>query len=44
MKVSTAHDLTKLELDNVYKEFLILADQKKEINDSDLPQIIKKVK
>ena len=38
------HDLTKLELDNVYKEFLILADQKKEINDSDLPQIIKKVK
>ena len=38
------HDLTKLELDNVYKEFLILADQKKEINDSDLPEIIKKVK
>ena len=38
------HDLTKLELDNVYKEFLILADQKKEINDSALPQIIKKVK
>ena len=38
------HDLTKLELDNVYKEFLILADQKKEINDSDLPLIIKKVK
>ena len=38
------HDLTKLELDNVYKEFLILAVQKKEINDSDLPQIIKKVK
>ena len=38
------HDLTKLELDNVYKEFLILADQKKEINDSDLPQIIKKIK
>ena len=38
------HDLTKLQLDNVYKEFLILADQKKEINDSDLPQIIKKVK
>ena len=37
------YDLTKLELDKVYTEFLKLADQKKEINDSDLPLIIKKV-
>ncbi|MDG2396083.1 MAG: 2-isopropylmalate synthase [Flavobacteriaceae bacterium] len=37
------YDLTKLELDKVYTEFLKVADQKKEINDSDLPLIIKKV-
>jgi 2-isopropylmalate synthase len=34
------YDLDKLELDKVYKQFLIVADQKKGINDEDLPKII----
>ena len=34
------YDLDKLELDKVYKQFLIVADQKKGINDVDLPKII----
>tara|TARA_B100000963_G_scaffold361435_1_gene396754 strand:- start:36095 stop:37246 length:1152 start_codon:yes stop_codon:yes gene_type:complete len=38
------YELTKLELDKVYGEFLKLADQKKEITDEDLPQIINKIK
>ena len=36
-------EITKLELDKVYKEFLKLADQKKEITDEDLSLIIKKI-
>jgi len=38
------YELTKLELDKVYNEFLKLADQKKEITDEDLPHIINKIK
>jgi 2-isopropylmalate synthase len=34
------YNLDKLQLDKVYQQFLILADQKKEINDDDLPKII----
>jgi 2-isopropylmalate synthase len=34
------HDLNKLQLDKVYEQFLKVADQKKEINDEDLPKII----
>ena len=34
------YDLDKLQLDKVYKQFLILADKKKEINDNDLSKII----
>jgi len=37
------YEITKLELDKVYKEFLKLADQKKEITDEDLSFIIKKI-
>jgi len=37
-------ELNKLQLDKVYNEFLKLADQKKEIDDLDLPSIIKKSK
>ena len=33
-------ELDKLQLDKVYKQFLIVADQKKEISDDDLPNII----
>ena len=33
-------ELDKLELDKVYKQFLIVADQKKEISDDDLPKLI----
>ena len=36
------YEITKLELDKVYDEFLKLADQKKEITDEDLSLIIKK--
>jgi 2-isopropylmalate synthase len=32
--------LNKLQLDKVYEQFLKVADQKKEINDEDLPKII----
>lgn len=35
------HNLDKLQLDKVYEQFLKVADQKKEINDEDLPKIIK---
>jgi 2-isopropylmalate synthase len=34
-------ELNKLELDKVYNQFLIVADQQKEISDEDLPKIIK---
>ena len=34
------YELDKLQLDKVYQQFLIVADQKKEINDEDLPKII----
>lgn len=34
------YELTKLQLDTVYKEFLIFADQKKEIVDHDIHKII----
>ncbi|MGB0261084.1 MAG: 2-isopropylmalate synthase [Flavobacteriaceae bacterium] len=33
-------ELTKLQLDKVYLEFLRFADAKKEINDEDIPQIV----
>jgi 2-isopropylmalate synthase len=33
-------ELDKLQLDKVYKEFLNVADQKKEVNDNDIPKII----
>lgn len=35
------YELDKLQLDKVYQKFLIVADQKKEINDDDIPKIIK---
>ena len=35
-------NLTKRELDDVYGEFLVLADQKKEVTDSDFPLILQK--
>lgn len=34
------YELTKLQLDVIYANFLIVADKKKEINDSDIHQII----
>lgn len=34
------YELDKLQLDKVYQRFVIIADQKKEINDEDLPKII----
>ena len=34
------HNLTKIELDQVYAKFLHLADKKKEINDTDLQMLI----
>ena len=34
------YELTKLQLDEIYKNFLDLADKKKEINNSDIHQII----
>jgi 2-isopropylmalate synthase len=33
-------ELDKLQLDKIYKQFLVIADQKKEINDEDLTKII----
>ena len=35
------YELDKLQLDKVYEQFLVVADQQKEINDEDLPKIIK---
>ena len=35
-------DLSKIELDKVYQVFLKFADMNKEVNDQDLPEIIKK--
>ena len=35
------YELDKLQLDKVYEQFLIMADQKKEIRDKDMPKIIK---
>jgi len=34
------YELDKLQLDKVYKQFLVVADQQKEIGDEDLPKII----
>jgi len=34
------YDLTKIELDHVYPEFLKAADQKKEVDDTDIKRII----
>ena len=34
------YELDKLQLDNVYQQFLVVADQQKEIGDEDLPKII----
>ena len=38
---NVGYELTKLQLDIVYKNFLNFADQKKEVNDEDIHQIIK---
>ena len=38
---NVGYELDKLQLDKVYQQFLILADQKKEIKDEDIPEIIK---
>ncbi|NRD21733.1 2-isopropylmalate synthase [Winogradskyella litoriviva] len=38
------YELTKLQLDEVYADFLSFADKKKEIDDSDIHQIIEKSK
>ena len=35
-------NLTKKELDDVYREFLVVADKKKEVTDSDFPLILQK--
>ena len=35
-------NLTKKELDDVYGEFLVVADQKKEVTDTDFPSILQK--
>ena len=35
-------NLTKKELDDVYNEFLVVADQKKEVTDTDFPSILQK--
>ena len=35
-------NLTKKELDDVYGEFLVVADQKKEVTDSDFPIMLQK--
>jgi 2-isopropylmalate synthase len=37
---NVGYELTKLQLDDVYANFLSFADQKKEINDNDIHQII----
>ena len=38
------YELTKLQLDVIYTNFLDFADKKKEVNDSDIHQIIEKSK
>ena len=38
---NVGYELTKLQLDIVYKNFLNFADQKKEVNDEDIHEIIK---
>ena len=38
------YELTKLQLDEIYANFLSFADKKKEINDSDIHQIIESSK
>ena len=38
---NVGYELTKLELDSVYKNFLDFADTKKEVVDEDIHQIIK---
>lgn len=38
---NVGYELTKLQLDKVYHEFLNFADQKKEVNDNDIHQIMK---
>jgi 2-isopropylmalate synthase len=35
------YELNKLQLDKVYQEFLKVADTQKQINDEDIPEIIK---
>ena len=35
-------NLTKKELDDVYNEFLVVADGKKEVTDSDFPIMLEK--
>ena len=37
-------DLTKLELDKIYPEFLKCADYQKEVGDEDIEQIVKTVR
>jgi len=37
---NVGYELTKLQLDDVYANFLVFADKKKQINDSDIHQII----
>ena len=37
---NVGYELTKLQLDDVYSNFLNFADKKKEINDNDIHQII----
>jgi 2-isopropylmalate synthase len=37
---NVGYDLTKLQLDEVYANFLSFADQRKEVNDEDIHQII----
>ncbi|HLT53103.1 MAG TPA: 2-isopropylmalate synthase [Flavobacteriaceae bacterium] len=34
------YELTKLQLDDIYQNFLVFADKKKEVNDNDIHQII----
>jgi len=37
-------DLTKIELDKIYPEFLKFADKKKEVDDKDVQEIIESVR
>ena len=38
---NVGYELNKLQLDKVYQEFLKVADTQKQINDEDIPEIIK---